>query len=100
MKSTWHWIVPPALANVLKLALRHCAPLLQKPSLQDKARAKTAVLAGGVQEHLAKFRENLTVKDVSPTLSADPRHCPVSTHSRWPQGSASCWHMQLSGIAL
>ncbi|CAL5229260.1 g12550 [Coccomyxa viridis] len=35
----------------------------EKPSAQDKARSKTAVLAAGVQEDLAKMREKLTVKD-------------------------------------
>lgn len=38
---------------------------MQKPSAQDKARSKTAVLAAGVQEDLAKMREKLTVEDVS-----------------------------------
>ena len=37
---------------------------VQKPSAMDKARAKTAVLAAGVQEDLNKLREKLTVKDV------------------------------------
>ena len=48
----------------------------QKPSAQDKARSKTAVLAAGVQEDLASLREKLTVKDVSTPKS--PKH-----RSRW-----------------
>ncbi|CAK0787046.1 hypothetical protein CVIRNUC_010262 [Coccomyxa viridis] len=35
----------------------------EKPSAQDKARSKTAVLAAGMQEDLASLREKLTVKD-------------------------------------
>lgn len=35
----------------------------EKPSAQDKARSKTAVLAAGVQEDLGKMREKLTVND-------------------------------------
>ena len=46
---------------------------MQKPSAQDKARSKTAVLAAGVQEDLGKMREKLTVNDVRPTLHAKPR---------------------------
>ena len=48
--------------------LRACCYAVQKPSAQDKAKSKTAVLAAGVQEDLAKMREKLTVKDVSASL--------------------------------
>ena len=51
---------------------------MQKSSAQDKARSKTAVLAAGVQEDLAKMREKLTVKDVSADIS-QRRQCGAKT---------------------
>ena len=61
---------------VCRATLRCDSAALQKPSAQDKARSKTAVLAAGMQEDLASLREKLTVKDVS-TLKS-PQH-----RSRW-----------------
>ena len=60
-----------------RATLRCGSAALQKPSAQDKARSKTAVLAAGVQEDLASLREKLTVKDVS-TLEL-PQHRSRST---------------------
>ena len=53
---------------------------MQKPSAQDKARSKTAVLAAGVQEDLAKTREKLTVKDVSSHASGAARLHGTTSH--------------------
>lgn len=62
------------------LTLREHVMCVQKPSAQDKARSKTAVLAAGVQEDLAKLREKLTIKNVSPFYSAHRFPCTDSSH--------------------
>ena len=53
-----------------RATLRCDSAALQKPSAQDKARSKSAVLAAGMQEDLASLREKLTVKDVSTLKSS------------------------------
>ena len=82
-----------------RATLRYDSAAPQKPSAQDKARSKTAVLAAGVQEDLASLREKLTVKDVS-TLEL-PQHrsrctCCMLSKVLTSVSSIGLWHERVS----